>query len=1051
MNWLGRMRSALEGMTVRLSVLQFPFIGLLLWQTIDVQADESIRFNRDIRPILAEKCFACHGPSAKREEGQARLDQRDDLIKPGPEGKRILAPGEPNASEFVRRILSEDEHLRMPPVESKKSLTAAEKETLVRWVKAGAPYEKHWAFIPPQRSAVPSVKTPNWARNELDRFVLERLEQEKLTPSPPAQKSTLLRRLSLDLIGLPPTTQELAVFLSDASPEAYSRQVEGLLQSPHYGERWGRLWLDGARYADSDGFEKDKPRFVSMYRDWVIHALNNDLPYNEFVIDQIAGDLRPHATQDQRVATGFLRNSMINEEGGVDPEQFRMEAMFDRMDAIGKSILGLTIQCSQCHSHKYDPLTQEEYYRMFAFLNNSHEGSISTYTPEQQARRDEILHQIQALEERSRGDVSDWQERMSAWEQTVRGREALWTVVQTAEDDASGGQKMYRMKDGSFLCQGYAPTKHTVEVKVTTTAPLITAFRLEQLNDPNLPMGGPGRSIQGTSALTEFKVQAWPTGKPDQAVWVKFKQAVASANAPEKPLSPIYFDKTDRKRIIGPVDFAIDGKDETAWGIDVDPVRRNRTCQAVFIAETPISNPEGTELKFQLVQNHGGWNSDDNQNHNLGRFRLAVTAADDAAVDLVPPAIRSILQIPREQRTAEQSAAAFSAWRQLSPECTAITAQIESLWQQLPEPTSQLVLQERDEPRMTSLLNRGDFLKPAHKVQPGTPAFLHPLHSGEAAPTRLDFARWLVDRQSPTTARSIVNRVWQAYFGEGLVSTTDDLGIQSDLPTHPELLDWLAVEFMERGWSLKQLHRTIVLSATYQQSSRVTPELASRDPKNRLLARGSRFRVDAETVRDVALAISGLLERKVGGASVHPPAPDFLFTPPASYGPKVWNEDQGPDRYRRAIYTFRFRSVPYPMLQAFDAPNGDVSCVRRSRSNTPLQALTTLNEPIFIECAQALALRLVNESKTEPAQKVKYLFATAVSREPSPRETELILKLWNTERERFASGELNPWDLAARNPQQPPALPEGVTAADLAAWTAVSRVILNLDETITRE
>jgi hypothetical protein len=352
---------------------------------------------------------------------------------------------------------------------------------------------------------------------------------------------------------------------------------------------------------------------------------------------------------------------------------------------------------------------------------------------------------------------------------------------------------------------------------------------------------------------------------------------------------------------------------------------------------------------------------------------------------------------------------------------------------------------------MTSLLNRGDFLKPDHEVKAGVPAFLHPMRTASAQPGRLDFARWLVDRQSPTTARSIVNRIWQAYFGDGLVLTSDDFGIQSDLPSHPELLDWLAVEFMDRGWSLKQLHRTIVSSSTYMQSSRVPAELARRDPKNRLLARGARFRVDGESVRDLALAISGLLEAKVGGPSVHPPAPDFLFAPPASYGPKVWGEDKGPDRYRRAIYTFRFRSVPYPMLQAFDAPNGDVSCVRRSRSNTPLQALTTLNEPIFMECSQALALRVVREGGNDRSQQVKYLFQRAVSRDPSPHESQVVTELWTHQRERFAQGELNPWDLATQNPNEPPVLPEGVTPADLAAWTVVSRVILNLDETITRE
>ena len=1014
---------------------------------------EKLSFNRDIRPLLSDKCFACHGPTAKVEDGVIRLDLRDALVKVKSDGTAVLNPGQPDKSVLIRRILATDPDERMPPPDSKKSLTKAEKELIVRWVKEGAEYQSHWGFETPQRPSLPQVKQSAWPRNEIDRFVLSRLEREKLSPSPEAEKATLLRRLSLDLIGLPPTIAELDAFLADKSSDAYEKQVERLLASPHYGERWGRIWLDSARYADSDGYEKDKPRFVSRYRDWVINALNQDLPYDEFVIDQIAGDLRPNPTQEQLVATGFLRNSMINEEGGVDPEQFRMESMYDRMDAIGKSVLGLTIQCSQCHSHKYDPLTHEEYYRMFAFLNNSHEGSVATYTTEQLQKRAMILTKVRELEAEYQHQHSDWQSRVDAWEEQVRARQPGWLVVQTAEDDPSGGQKMYRMKDGSFLCQGYAPTKHTAKIEVTVKSPKITAFRLEQLNDPNLPLGGPGRSIQGTAALTEFKVKAWPIGKPKEAMQVKFKQAAASIESPEKPLPAIYYDKTDKKRLLGPVAFAIDGKEETAWGIDVDPVRRNRPDQAVFVPEKPISNADGTVLEISLVQNHGGWNSDDNQNHNLGRFRLAVTSmpASEAIGDLVPPNIRSILEIPRERRSRAEAAAVFSTWREQSSECGELTKQINALLRDHPEPISQLVLQERAEKRMTNLLDRGDFLKPVRPVKPGTPAFLHPLKSQNETPTRLDFARWLVDPKSPTTARSLVNRIWQGYFGEGLVTTSDDLGTQSTPPSHPELLDWLAVNFMEHGWRVKNVHRLIVQSATYRQSSRVAPDLLQRDPQNRLLARGARFRVDAEVVRDIALAASGLLNAKVGGESVHPPAPDFLFQPPASYGPKVWIEDRGPDRYRRAVYTFRFRSVPYPVLQTFDAPNADVSCVRRSRSNTPLQALTTLNEPLFLETARALAQRTLSEGGTEPNQRLTYAFRRCTSRTPTQQESNVLLELLQKQLRRFSDNKSNPWELAADDPKHPPKLPAGVSAADAAAWTAVCRVLLNLDETITRE
>ncbi|MCA9010555.1 MAG: PSD1 domain-containing protein [Planctomycetaceae bacterium] len=1012
---------------------------------------QKLSFDRDIRPLLAEKCFACHGPAASRDDGEIRLDIRSELLLPDEQGRAVLVPGKPEYSELIRRIESMDDGEMMPPPSSKKTLSDQEKATLSRWVSEGAEYEAHWAFQSPKRPPLPAVRNSKWARNAIDDFVLAVQEAQGLQPSPPTDKATWLRRLSLDLTGLPPTVEELDAYLADTAGDADERQIDRLLQSPHYGERWGRLWLDAARYADSDGYEKDKPRFVSRYRDWVINAFNRDQPYDEFIIDQIAGDMRPDATQDQWVATGFLRNSMINEEGGVDPEQFRMEAMFDRMDAIGKSVLGLTIQCAQCHSHKYDPVTQDDYYRMFAFLNNSYEGSIATYTPEQLRQCAELQHRVRTLETEFQHQHPEWVDAMGVWEAQVRERDALWTVVQSVEDDLSGGQKMYRMPDGSYLCQGYAPTKHTVTIQVTAKVPAITAIRLEQLNDPNLPLGGPGRSIQGTSALTEFKVRAWPVRHPEQATAVKFAQAAASTNAPEKPLDKIYADKTDRKRVIGPIAFAIDGINETAWGIDVDPVRRNRPCQAVFVPETPLRNPEGTVLEVQLVQNHGGWNSDDNQNHNLGRFRLAVTGADEAAKDLVPSDVRLAITVPYEQRTPEQAAIVFAAWRENSPEGRELTNQINALWVKHPEPVSQLVLQERDAPRMTSLLDRGDFLKPVHAVSAGTPKFLHPMKTQLKQPDRLDFARWLVDRDSPTAARSIVNRIWQAWFGEGLVSTVDDLGTQGTRPTHPELLDWLSVELMESGWSLKHLQRLIAGSATYRQSSRVTESLLQRDPANHWLTRGPRFRVDAEVVRDIALAASGLLNPTIGGSSVYPPAPEFLFVPPASYGPKVWQESQGADRYRRAIYTFRFRSVPYPMLQAFDAPNADVSCVRRSRSNTPLQALTTLNEPLFMEASRALARQMIAADEMDDTQRLAYGFRRCVARVPTDTESLVLLKLLQDQQARFSQGGMEPLELATEDPEHPGELPPGVSASDLAAWTAVARVMLNLDETITKE
>lgn len=1030
--------------------LQLLMLVALLVSGSVTRAGEPIDFKRDIRPILSDACFQCHGPDAEQRQADLRLDEPDSAFADRG-GYAALTPGKPEASEVIARMTASDPDLRMPPADSGKSLAPQQIDLLKRWIAEGAQWSKHWSFVPPERPPVPAVSMKDWVRTPMDAFILRRLEQEGLSPSPPADKVTLLRRLYLDLIGLPPTIEQVDAFLQDQQPDAYARVVEQLLDSPHYGERWGRHWLDAARYADSDGYEKDKPRTVWAYRDWVVNAINRDMPYDQFIIEQIAGDLLPDATQDQLVATGFLRNSMINEEGGVDPEQFRMEAMFDRMDAIGKGVLGLTIQCAQCHTHKFDPLTQEEYYEIFAFLNNSHEANIAVYTPSEQRQRARIFGEIDQIETQLRDQTPDWAARMAAWEESVRGNQPEWVVVQPAVDDiSSGGQRCLPMDDGSLLAQGYAPTKHTVKLTVRTEMQNITAFRLELLNDPNLPMGGPGRSVRGTAALTEFLVDAAPVSEPGKSQRVKIARASADINLPEQPLDPIYDDRSDKKRTTGPIDFAIDGNELTAWGIDIGPGRRNQPRKAVFNAETPIAHEGGTVLTFHLSQRHGGWNSDDNQNCNLGKFRVSITNAADVSADPLPKTVREILAIPSDKRTPVQRAAVFSYWRTTVPEWKEANDRIEELWRQHPEGTTQLVLDERERMRPTHLLARGDFLKPMEKVKADVPAFLHSLPS-DAPRDRLTFARWLVDRDSPTTARAFVNRVWQTYFGIGIVSTSEDLGSQAEAPSHPELLDWLAVEFMEGGWSLKKLHRLIVNSATYQQSSRVTAQLLQCDPYNRLLARGPRFRVEAEVVRDIFLAASGLLNSQIGGPSVYPPAPEFLFVPPASYGPKVWKEDKDADRYRRAFYTFRFRSVPYPMLQTFDAPNGDASCVRRTRSNTPLQALTTLNEPLFVECAQALAERTLHDGGASDADRLTYAFRRCVARPPSDIEQSTLLSLFEQQKKRFEEGGLDPWLFAARDPKTPPALPEGATPADAAAWTAVCRVILNLDETITKE
>jgi hypothetical protein len=1030
------------------------------------QANTSkVDYLRDIQPILEKNCYSCHGAGAQMSA--LRLDSRQAFLAGGTNGK-IVVPGKAADSSLYKRVAGIGDLTRMPF--GSQPLTPVQIELIRTWIDQGAEIpesaaatysapeaaKKHWGFIAPVRPPIPQVGHKAWVRNPIDSFILARLEKEGLSPSAVADRVTLLRRLSLDLIGLPPTAAEVDAFLADKSPNAYEKQVDRFLNSPHYGERWGRIWLDAARYADSDGYEKDLQRRVWFYRDWVINALNRDLPYNQFIIDQIAGDLLPRATQDQIVATGFLRNSMINEEGGIDPEQFRMEAMYDRMDAIGKGMLGITIQCAQCHNHKFDPLKQEEYYRMFAFINNANDANIAVYTPQEQMKRQEIFRKTREIEGLLQHQHPTWQADMAKWEETVKQGQPEWTVIRPAVDDIStGGEKYFPQPDGSFMCEGYAPTKSKVKLSVKTDLQNITAFRMELLTDPSLPLGGPGRSLKGIGALTEFIVEAAPADAPKKITKLKFVKATADFDQPVMPLDPIFNDKSGKNRVTGPPSFAIDGKEDTAWGIDAGPGQRNQSRKAVFTLAEPISFPHGTILTITLAQDHGGWNSGDKQNNNLGRFRLSITNVPGASADPLPKDVREILAVPAAQRTPFQVQTLFGYWRTTVPDWKAENDQIVEVWRGYPEGSAQLVLETRAVPRETHILTRGDFLKPTKLVEPGVPAFLHPLPQDDSwqngQPTRLTFARWIAARNSPTTARSIVNRVWQAYFGIGIVATSENFGTQCDAPSHPELLDWLAVQFMDQGWSLKKLHRLIVTSATYRQSSKVTPNLLERDPYNRLLARGPRFRVDGEIVRDIALSASGLLDPAVGGPSVFPPAPDFLFQPPVSYSPKPWYESTGAEVYRRALYTFRYRSVPYPMLETFDAPNGDVSCVRRARSNTPLQALTTLNEPVFLAAARALAAHTLADGGRTDDQRLDYAFRRCVSRDPSKLEKDDLMGFLQKETHRFQDGELNPWDLLGGNDALAPLLPKNVTPAQVAGWTALSRVLLNLDETITKE
>lgn len=891
--------------------------------------------------------------------------------------------------------------------------------------------EQHWAFKAPVKPSEPKVKDAGRVQNAIDRFVIERLEKEGLRLSPGADGVTLIRRLSLDLIGLPPTVKEVDEFVADKEPKAYEELVERLLASPHYGERWGRIWLDAARYADSNGFEKDAARSIWPYRDWVIQAFNQDLPFDRFTIEQLAGDLLPNATLEQRIATGFLRNSMMNQEGGIEPEQFRVEAMIDRMDAVGRAFLGLTIACAQCHDHKYDPISQKEYFRFYSFLNNDDEPFIEVPTSEQRKRREELLAKVRQLEDKARDP-----ERQVKWEQSIRDAAGDWAVL-TPREWHNFATKYERQNDGSLLGGGDVKPGAVTHVWAETMMTNITGFRVEALMHANLPYGGPGLVARGSFLLKEFTAETYAVKDPTVTNKIKFRRAVANMEAPGFGVAN-----------------AIDGNTEKGgWTAVTVPVRRNSEHRAVFECEEPIAGfPGGTALKFTAYQKHSNGDGHNGapdketglDSHAFGRFRIgATTDSAPLKVDPLTPEQRKILA--SRGRTPEQQRELANVFRYHDPAFAAVNKEIDQVLTNWPYAATTLALEQRVEPRETYLFKRGDWQRPGEKVIPGVPAMLHAFPTS-APLNRLGLAQWIVDRKSPTTARVIVNRIWQTYFGQGLVTTPEDFGTRVETPSHPELLDWLACEFMDRGWSFKEMHRLITASATYKQSSRVTPELYQKDPYNKLLARGSRFRVDAETVQDIALFTSGLLNPKVGGPSVRPPIPASVAD--TVYGGFSWPETTGEERYRRGMYTFWKRALPFPSMLTFDAPTAEFSCTRRTRSNTPLQALTTLNEKTFVEAAQAMGLRVYKEGGSDDRSRAIYAFRLCAGRVPSEAELKSVLSFWDEQHRYFEDRTAAALTVALSDPKQ---IPADANLHKVAAWAMVSRAILNLDESITKE
>ncbi len=1049
-----------------------------------VFAQPQVNFTRDIKPLFDAHCVSCHG--TKKAAGQLRLDNKVAAMKGGISGAIIL-PHNSKASILLARVTGSDGQAKMPM--GGEPLKLEQIELLRLWIEQGAvgptndeaqisnlksEIPTHWAYKKPMRPALPTVKNQAWVRNPIDAFILARLEKEGLQPSPEASKETLLRRVSLDLIGLPPSVKEIDEFLADNSPNAYEKVVDKLLASQHYGERWARPWLDLARYADSNGYEKDNLRTMWKYRDWVINALNQDMPFDQFTLEQLAGDMLPKPTNDQLIATGFHRNTLINQEGGIDPEEARFEILVDRVNTTATVWLGSTMACAQCHNHKYDPMAQKDYYQLYAFFNSATyeygyqgEGMIETErwvkepvldlpTPEQEEKRGKLEAEIKQLEAKLKPQTPELPElkaAQTAWERAMLDEVKNWTTLDPSEIKAVNGATLTKLEDKSVLAAGANSETETYIITTKTDLKNITALRLEAMTDASLPKGGPGRDPYGNFLLTGIEVEATPANSKPQVI--AFKSASVDNQAGRLEPKKFFTKEGDSPAIDKPSGWLVNATSDTTR------VPRN----AVFIAEKPFGLLGGTTLTIKLKHFGGALGQ------GIGRFRLSVTTSKEPAkITTVAATQRPVLAMA--ERSEKQTKDLATLHRSLTPLLKAERERLSELQKELKalNIVTALVMGEKPgyEKPSAPLHNRGAFLSPGEKVFADVPGFL-PKMSEDLPYNRLGLAKWLVSADNPLTVRVTVNRFWEQFFGRGLVLTSEDFGTQGEAPSHPELLDWLAVEFQNstasssepasganplataRGtvpmrWRMKSLHRLIVTSATYRQSSAFNPHSQirtpnSEDPYNRLLARGPRFRLEAELVRDLGLTVSGLLSRKIGGPSVFPLQPEGIWKSP--YSQEKWTMSSGADRYRRNLYTFIRRTAPFPAMMTFDATSRETCTVRRVRTNTPLQALTMLNDEAAMDNARGLATRMLREGGATLQVRLTYGFRACLTRKPEAAELDRLVALYKQQVAHFTA--------------QPPAAiklvkdSKATNKAEFAALTMVANVLLNLDEMVTKE
>jgi hypothetical protein len=1009
----------------------------------------SIEFNRDIRPILSNNCFTCHGPDHGQRKADLRLDVPENAAAPYKEGTPIVA-GKPEQSELVKRITSSDPDEKMPPPKSEKKLSAQQIEILKQWIAQGGQYQKHWAFIPPQRSAMPDVKMAAWCRNPIDRFILARLEAEGLKPSPQADKATLIRRVTFDLTGLPPTPAEVDAFLLDSSPDAYEKVVDRLLANLHYGERMANDWLDAARYADTHGYHIDSGRDQTAWREWVIDAFNQNKPFDQFTIEQLAGDLLPNATTEQKIATAFVRNNMVNFEGGAIPEEYLTAYVIDRVSTVSTVWLGLTLQCCQCHDHKFDPFTQKDFYSLYAYFNHVPENGldgqkgnaapfIRTPTKEQQERLNTLAAGMKQAVGKLAAPMPALDDAQAQWEQIASADKATeWTALDPSDLKSKAGAIFTRQDQHAILVGGTNPPTDVYTIVAPVALKEISAIRLEALPDKSLAGRGPGRSANGNFVLTDVRVSSSLADAPEDAKPVKLNSASA-----------------DFEQETFPVASAIDDDAQSGWSIFP---QAGKSHSAIFEFAQPIKSENGVTLTITL-----SFESKFAQ-HQIGRLRLSATdSSHPHTKDSIPPEIRKILAVAPDERTADQKASLKLFYRgSVSTAFAGVAKQLAELKKQYEEAEKSvrttMVMVESEHPRDTFVLTRGQYDKHGEKVTPAVPTLLAPQPDGAAA-NRLGLAQWLVSRQHPLTARVTVNRLWQSFFGTGIVKTVEDFGSGGEEPTHPLLLDWLACEFMQpesqsaHPWDVKGMVRLIVTSATYRQSSAVTPELLARDPEDRLLARAPRYRLPAEFIRDQALAVSGLLNPEIGGRSVNPYQPPGLWEElmsredGAKWTAQVYVQDHGNDLYRRTMYTFWKRTSPPPTLLTFDAPDRETCTVRRPRTNTPLQALVLMNDPTYVEASRKLAERMMSEAGEEPEARIAYAFKLATARLPNAREASVLKEIYQRQ---LAAYRQNPAGAEKLLKVGESPVNQKLDPQELAAWTIVASAILNLDETITK-